>query len=306
MGDIRDIEDIKELLGGLEKYGFDEEALQNAFNATMKKRDGKKIVKKEEEVSLGEEDFLLMKSVVCPICENVFSTMVVKSGRARRMQPDFDLRPKFEGIDVNKYDVTSCRKCGYTALNKDFSHLTAGQMTLIEEGVRKNYKIPDEGVFDHAMDYDTAIERYKLALYNSIIKMARVSEKAYECLKLAWLYRGKIEWLVREAENKDIMQLTADIEVCKKEELKFYSRAYEGLIEARATESFPICGMDANTYEVLLSAIAYNLDKLDEASRLVSGILQSRTANRGVKNRALDLKEMILERKRELKQETQA
>ena len=114
MGDIKDIEDIKELLGGLEKYGFDEEALQNAFNASMKKREGKKVVQKGEEVALAEEDFLLLKSVVCPICENVFSTMVVKSGRARRMEPDFDLRPRFEGIDVNKYDVTSCRKCGKT------------------------------------------------------------------------------------------------------------------------------------------------------------------------------------------------
>ena len=303
MGDIKDIQDIKELLGGLEKYGFDEDALQNAFNATMKKRDEKKIVKKEEE-ALSEEDFLLLRSVVCPVCENVFSTMAVKSGRARRLEPDFDLRPRFEGIDVNKYDVTSCRKCGYTALNKDFSHLTAGQVKLIEEGVCKNYKLPAESVADHAMDYDTAIERYKLALYNSIIKRARVSEKAYECLKLAWLHRGKIEWLVREAENKDIMQLTTAIEVCKREELKFYSRAYEGLIEARASESFPICGMDVNTYEILLAAVAYNLDKLDESSRLVSGILQSRTANRGAKNRALELKDMILERRKELKQDT--
>ena len=61
--------------------------------------------------------------------------------------------------------------------------------------------------------------------------------------------------------------------------------------------------MDSNTYEVLLAAIAYNLDKVDEASRLVSGIIQSRTVNRGVKNRAIDLKEMILERMKEMKKE---
>ena len=61
--------------------------------------------------------------------------------------------------------------------------------------------------------------------------------------------------------------------------------------------------MDSNTYEVLLAAIAYNLDKVDEASRLVSGIIQSRTVNRAVKNRAIDLKEMILERMKEMKKE---
>lgn len=296
MGDIKDIQDIKELLGGLEKYGFDEDALRNAFNTTMKQKGEIRIDKEEIVISTLEEDFLLLKSVVCPICDNVFSTMVVKSGKARRIEPDFDLRPRFEGIDVNKYEVTSCRKCGYTALNKEFSHLTPGQMKMIEEGVCKNYKIVNEVISDHAMDYDTAIERYKLALYTSIIKRAHVSEKAYECLKIAWLYRGKIEWLIREANNEDILQLTANIEFCKKEELKFYSRAYDGLIEARATESFPICGMDANTYELLIAAIAYNLDRLDEASNLVTGILQSRTSNKGIKNRALKLKEMILKR----------
>ena len=80
---------------------------------------------------------------------------------------------------------------------------------------------------------------------------------------------------------------------------KFYERAYEGMIEARTTESFPICGMDVHTFELMLSAIAFNLDKLEDAARLVSGILVSRTVNVSVKNRALDLKEMILERIKE-------
>ena len=75
------------------------------------------------------------------------------------------------------------------------------------------------------------------------------------------------------------------------------------MLEARATESFPICGMDTNTYEMLLSAMAFNLDKLDDATRFVSALLISRTVNSGIKNRAIDLKEMILERRKELGQE---
>ena len=297
-----DIKEIKDLLGGLEKYGLDEETLQKAFDETAKQIKTKKAVKETKATVLSEEDFILLKSAVCPICDNVFSTMAVKSGRARRMQPDFDLRPRFEAIDVNKYDVTSCRKCGYTALNKDFAHLTAGQMNLISEGVRKNYKIIDEGVTDKAPDYDTSIERYKLALYNSMVKRAKVSEKAYICLKIAWLYRGKIEQLIRESDLEPA-KLAQQIELCKKEELKFYGNAYNGLIEARSTESFPICGMDTNTYEMLLAAMAFNVDKLDDASRFVSTLLVSRTVSSGIKNRAIDLKEMILERRKELGQE---
>ena len=297
-----DIKEIKDLLGGLEKYGLDEETLQKAFDETAKQIKTKKAVKETKATVLSEEDFILLKSAVCPICDNVFSTMAVKSGRARRMQPDFDLRPRFEAIDVNKYDVTSCRKCGYTALNKDFAHLTAGQMKLISEGVRKNYKVIDEGFSDKAPDYDTSIERYKLALYNSMVKRAKVSEKAYICLKIAWLFRGKIEYLIRESDLEPA-KLAQQIEFCKKEELKFYGNAYTGLIEARSTESFPICGMDTNTFEMLLSAMAFNLDKLDDATRFVSTLLVSRTVSSGIKNRAIDLKEMILERRKEIGQE---
>lgn len=299
---MEDVKEIKDLLGGLEKYGLDEETLQKAFDETTRQIKTKEVVKETKATELAEEDFLLLKTAVCPICDNVFSTMAVKSGRARRLQPDFDLRPKFESIDVNKYDVTSCRKCGYTALNKEFAHLTAGQMKLINEGVRKNFKLIDEGISDKAPDYDTSIERYKLALYNSMVKRAKISEKSYICLKIAWLYRGKIEQLIRES-TLSSSELGQAIEACKKEELKFYGNAYDGLIEARQKESFPICGMDTNTFEMLLAAMAFNLDKLDDASRFVSTLLVSRTVNSGIKNRAIDLKEMILDRRKELGQE---
>lgn len=299
---MEDVREIKELLGGLEKYGLDEETLQKAFDETTKQIQTKKTVKEVKAVVLSEEDFILLKSTVCPICDNVFSTMAVKSGKARRLQPDFDLRPRFESIDVNKYDVTSCRKCGYTALNKEFAHLTAGQMKLISEGVKKNFKLIDEGFSDKAPDYDISIERYKLALYNAMVKRAKISEKSYICLKIAWLFRGKIELLIKEG-NLEPAKLAQEIEACKKEELKFYDNAYNGLIEARGTESFPICGMDTNTFEMLLSAMAFNLDKLDDATRFVSALLISRTVSSGIKNRAIDLKEMILERRKELGQE---
>mgnify|MGYP003291080229 CR=1 FL=1 len=293
------IQEIKHLLGGLEKYGLDEETVQKAFDDTTRHIERKKIIQEKKATSLSEEDFLLLKSVVCPICDNVFSTMTVKTGKARRMQPDFDLRPRYECIDVNKYDVISCRKCGYTALSKDFSHVTPGQMQLISEGVKKNYKLIDEGVSDFAPGYDISIERYKLALLNAMVKRARVSEKAYICLKIAWLYRGKIEELIKEGELSSA-ELAVKLEECKSEEIKFYQSAYDGFIEARAKESFPIRGMDTNTFEILLAAMSFNLDKLDDSAHFVSTLLVSHSVNRAIKNRALDLKEMILERRKEI------
>ena len=77
---------------------------------------------------LKETDFLLLKSVTCPICESKFKTPAIKSGKMRRMEPDLDLRPRFEGIDVNKYDVISCPKCGYTALNRYYGRMASVQV----------------------------------------------------------------------------------------------------------------------------------------------------------------------------------
>ena len=45
---------------------------------------------------------------------------------------------------------------------------------------------------DRPYSYEKAIERYKLALYNTLVKKGKNSEKAYECLKISWLYRGDV------------------------------------------------------------------------------------------------------------------
>lgn len=87
-----------------------------------------------------ETEFLLDKSIRCPVCDNVFRTRMVKTGRVKRMEPDFDLRPRFQYIDTNKYDVSSCPQCGYTAMNRYFTHLSTGQVKMIEEGVCHKFK----------------------------------------------------------------------------------------------------------------------------------------------------------------------
>ena len=286
-----------ELLTGLGKFGLDEHTIEAVIEQTI----GKKEKKKETTTSKDpvEEDFLFLKSVSCPICDNVFSTLMVKSGRVRRLEPDFDLRPRFKFIDTIKYDVTSCDKCGYTALNKDFPHLTPGQLKLVRENVQKNYKALNEKVADTPFSYDIAIERYKLALYNSIVKKARMSERAYECLKISWLYRGKIEELLNmEFVANDIAKkklLINEILKCKKEEKRFYQNAYDGLKEAMSQERYPICGMEQNTYELLLAVMGFSLGDYQFASQIVTSLIISRTVSSNIKNRAHDLKDKIKE-----------
>ncbi len=64
---------------------------------------------------------------------------------------------------------------------------------------------------------------------------------------------------------------------------------------ATSTENYPMCGMEQSTVDFLIAYMAFKLGKLDVASRFVSGILTSQNANRKMKDKALDLKNEIIQ-----------
>ena len=283
------------LLSGLEKFGLEQMDTTNLFEDEKKpkaEQQGQADAPKEEKHL--ETEFLLLKSIRCPVCDHVFRTRLVKTGRVKRLEPDFDLRPRFAYIDTNKYDVSSCPKCGYTAINRYFSHITSGQVKLIDQGVHSKFKantlVNAEDVLE-AYTYEEAIEYCKLALYCTMVKRGSTSEKAYECLKLSWLYRGWREKL--ESEGTNDRELLSNV---KAEEDAYYKQAFEGFMKAIASESFPMCGMEESTVNILLANMAFKLEKYDVSSKLVSAILASRVASRSVKDRAMTLKEEIIKK----------
>lgn len=283
------------LLSGLEKFGLEQMDTTNLFEDEKKpktEQQGQADAPKEEKHL--ETEFLLLKSIRCPVCDHVFRTRLVKTGRVKRLEPDFDLRPRFAYIDTNKYDVSSCPKCGYTAINRYFSHITSGQVKLIDQGVHSKFKANTLVNAEDALEaytYEEAIEYCKLALYCTMVKKGSTSEKAYECLKLSWLYRGWREKL--ESEGTNDRELLSNV---KAEEDAYYKQAYEGFMKAIASESFPMCGMEESTVNILLANMAFKLEKYDASSKLVSAILASRVASRSVKDRAMTLKEEIIKK----------
>lgn len=276
------------LLEGLEKFGLDQMDTEHIFEDEKKEEVPAKPQATVKEEVHPEKEFLLEKSIRCPVCDTVFKTKMVKTGRVKRLEPDFDLRPRFQYIDTNKYDVSSCPKCGYTAMNRYFSHLSSGQIKMIDEGVRRKFKQTNL-VEPEEYSYDEAIDRYKLALYNTIVKKGKTSEKAFECLKISWLYRGKNEELMASS-DKDAKA----IEESQKEEQVYYAQAYDGFLKAIASEAFPMCGMEESTINLLVASMAFKLQKYDIASRFVSLVLTSHAAGRSAKERAMDLKEDII------------
>ena len=277
------------LLSGLENFGFDTQKMDNLFEEEKKESsEVKENVSEERKVQ--ETDFLLEKGVRCPICDKVFKTLMVKSGRLKRLEPDSDLRPRHQDIDSLKYDISSCPHCGYTAINRYFEHVTSVQRKLIQDGICSKFK-PEDNVKEQegicAIDYDTALARYKLSLFNTIVKKGANSEKAFTCLKISWLLRGMQETLPEDATEEKKTEL-------QKEEQAFYVQAFDGFFKAISSEMFPMCGMDQTTVDYLLAAMAMRLHKYDVAAKLISGILTSPAAPSRIKNKALNMKSEII------------
>lgn len=251
-----------------------------------KKEQGKDGSGKEPVHVVSEADYIFEKKIQCPVCDSEFKSKTVKTGKPRLIGSDSDLRPKYSGIDSIKYDAIVCPNCGYAALSRYFGYMTSAQAKLIEDNVSSQFrKLPESG---NVFTYDEAINRHKLALFNAIVKKAHSSEKAYTCLKIAWLYRGK-------RENLDMSRADAQAvkKECEQKEREMISNAFEGFVTSRASEEFPICGMDEATFDYLLADLAAKLGKYDISAKLASGVIVSRTANSKIKERARDLRDII-------------
>lgn len=239
-----------------------------------------------------EKDFIYEKSYTCPVCDKTFSSRVMKTGKAKLVSMDLDLRPRYVGIDATKYDVELCPHCKYAALTRYFTSLTAGQIHLIKEQISNKVKLQP-----HSEDYYTyeeAIERYKIALVCAMVKKAKNSEKAYICLKSAWLLRGYREEL--ESRRQLLPQQREEL---TQQETEYLENAFKGFVEAQKSERYPMCGMDEYTMDYLTAALAYEVGELDMSSQYVSRLLASMANNR-VKDKARDLKEMIVAKRKEL------
>ena len=263
-------------LGGLEDMDiFDDEEKE------------KKAKAKADAARIDEKDIVFDRTYECPVCYLNFPTKTVKTGKAKLLGTDPDLRPKYDIIDPAKYDVILCPRCGYAALSRFFDKITQPQAKLVKEKISINVHIPEYD--DPICTYKEALERYKLALVNAVVKKSRASEKAYICLKGGWVARGYRESVLADP-NPDL-NLIAELE---QQEDEYLQNAYKGFVEARQSEGFPMCGMDEATIDYLLAVLAARFKKFDVASKMLASVLTSPAANPRMKDRARDLKEEIL------------
>ncbi|WP_022769578.1 DUF2225 domain-containing protein [Butyrivibrio sp. NC2007] len=278
------------IFSGFEKLGLGNIEGEALFEDPRKKET---VVKKEEPKKklqlVNEEDYLFDKKYKCPVCDSDFEARTVRTGKVKIKNVDIDLRPDYEELDQNKYDVIACPACGYAALGRYFPNLTKYQIDDIRVKICMNYK--HEPCKDPVYTYEYAKRLYQLCLANAVVKKAKNSEKAYICLKSAWVIRGETQRL--DPNDDDYETRKAENDAQEKELLV---NALNGFAMARQTEEFPIAGMDATTLDYLMAALAVETGQRDMASKMIGEILTSRVANSRIKDKARVLKEMLMEK----------
>ncbi|NFA60658.1 DUF2225 domain-containing protein [Clostridium sporogenes] len=234
------------------------------------------IYKKNSAEWLKERSLLYDKEVTCPVCGNTFKAKSIKTSSYRVIKKDSDLFIRYSIINPYFYDVWVCNECGYAAMKRDFNKIKSFQINSVKEGITPDW-VPRE--YPEIYNIDIAIERFKLSLLNYVVIESASSKKAFNCLKLAWMYRLKNSY--------------------DKENL-FLNQALESLKEAYSSEDFPIYGMDNYTTMYLIAELMRKTGSTEEALRWFSNVITCPGISSRLKNLARDQKDLIKEEMNEI------
>ncbi|MDO5402060.1 MAG: DUF2225 domain-containing protein [Eubacteriales bacterium] len=245
----------------------------------------------EDKLTKDESVYIFDKTMKCPVCDRTFTTKQVRTGKARFLGTDEVLRPSYTGVDVTKYDVVMCPHCGYAALNRTYGHITPKQIQAVKRDIADRYTaiLKEEPVYS----YDMAIRRCKMAMLTAMVIKQKVSENAYLCLKLAWIYRGAID------EMKTLKDNETKIKKYQLSQHEYLVDAYNGFAKALETEYPPICNIDEMTLNYLMTSLAVECGEYDDALKYAFAIIGSRSAASGLKEKARVLADQIKAKRNE-------
>lgn len=280
------------LFSGLDKYGLGEMEKMGLYDSQQETEQGAMSgkAKAKPQKQFQEQDYLFDKTFTCPVCSTAFQAKQVLTGKVQLKKTDTDLRPVYDKLNCIKYDAIVCPKCGYASMTRYFKYVLPKQAESVLKHISANFHGLN-GVDEPYYSYELAIDRYKLALASCVVKQAKNSEKAYTCLKLAWLLRGKRESLTGTEPNYEEIK-----DQLEGEELELLENACNGFSIAYEKETFPLCGMDESTFSCMLGDLCRRVGRKDEAKRWISKVLISRTANERIKDKAREIKELLLEK----------
>ncbi len=185
-------------------------------------------------------DSLYVKELICPACKKKIEVTKVRSKACVIKSKDTDFCIYYEGINPILYDVWVCEHCGYAAQGERFEELTDEEAKKIKKSISPFWK---SRKFNGERNIETALETFKLALYNLQKMNAKASDLAKVCIRIAWLYRLNND----EKENEFL-----------KHALRFYAEAYD-------KETFPINKLDEFTCMYLIAELNRRIGDLESS-----------------------------------------
>ncbi len=261
---------MKEIFGDLKKMGFSD--LDDVALFDEESQDTKDMGEKEEAKL---DEVLYDKTHVCPVCNYTFKHKAIRSGRNKLVDTETDLYSHYDKVNPIIYDCIMCYRCGYSAISKSFSTLTSKQIEWIKHEISSKYNRQFD--IKEILTEQDAIERYKLALLALIVKKAKPGEKAYVCLRIAWLYRD-----IDDKENEKV----------------FLTHALQGFEEAYTKGNFPLYELSEETVAYLIAELNRRLGRFEDAAKWASHLILNPRISQRLKARVQDLKEMIAEEKK--------
>ena len=269
----------KNLFSGLEDLGIENIDDVGLFKKAEEKVEEIDTAKIELSQLERQKVHIYDKETKCPVCEHTFKVRMVKSASPRIQSKDGDFYVKYDVISPYFYDVWLCNHCGYSSMKADFNKIKEHQKDLISSKITSRWH---GKIYPEIYDVNIAIERYKLALYNSVIMEATSSRKAMNCLKIAWMYRL--------AEDKD-------------NELLFLNQALEGFSDAFLNESTPIYGMDHGTLMYLIGELYRRVNDFENASLWFSKLITAGNVDQKIKEMARTQRDLMKEVEQAKKEE---
>ena len=274
----------KNLFSGLEDLGIENIDDVGLFKKAEEKPEEIDTAKIELSQLERQKVHIYDKETKCPVCEHTFKVRMVKSASPRVQKKDGDFYIKYDVINPYFYDVWLCNYCGYSSMKTDFIKIKDYQKALVSSKITSRWH---GKTYPEVYDVNIAIERYKLALYSSVIIEASSSRKAMNCLKIAWMYRL--------AEDKD-------------NELLFLNQALEGFSDAFLNESTPIYGMDHGTLMYLIGELYRRVNDFENASLWFSKLITAGNVDQKIKEMARTQRDLMKEveqtkRKEQLEEE---
>lgn len=273
---------MKNIFDGLDALGLNKIEKPSLFPDVQDELMNKEVLEqKRKDIAL---EILFDRKMECPVCGMEFTSRSIRAGKIRLIDSDTDLRPHYSKLDPIMYDVVLCSTCGYASLAKTFKEVKKPHIAKFKKEVSTQFI---GRTYPEVYAYDDAIERYKMALYSAQYLDKSILEKAYLCLKLSWLYRGK-----RKSLSDDE---TEEIQVCMENERLFIDEAYEGFKIALKNETLPKMGFDSMTIQYLIGELARRKGNLAEAHEIMHQLKLHPLLSHRLKKRANRVFELIVE-----------